>query len=105
MNRFIVSIIICLFVVIGSATAQTSTNRPASWAQPMTLAGVPNFYQVTPNLYRGAQPTADGMKKLQALGVRFIVSLRLLRSDEHAVYGTGLKRLSLGMTPFHASTD
>ena len=52
------------------ASAAVATNRPAKWARPMALPGVSNFYQVTTNLYRGAQPTTEGMVGLQALGVR-----------------------------------
>lgn len=45
------------------------TNRPASWAQPVKLDGVPNLYRVNSNLYRSAQPTAEGMRNLTNLGI------------------------------------
>lgn len=99
MNRLRITIFLVLTAAI-SATAQNLTNRPANWAQPMTLPGVTNFYQVTANLYRGAQPTAEGMKQLKTLGVRCVISLRELRSDRHELYGTGLKSVSFGMVPW-----
>ena len=35
---------------------------PGRWAQPVELHGVPNLHRVTKDLYRGAQPTAEGLK-------------------------------------------
>ncbi len=105
MSRFLKSFpaatAICLVLAVSIAPAQDLTNRPATWAQKIALAGVPNCYQVSTNLYRGAQPTADGMARLQALGVRFVVSLRMLRSDRHELRGSALKNLNLGMVPWH----
>ncbi len=31
---------------------------------------LPNFHQVSENLYRGAQPQRGGLKKLSELGIR-----------------------------------
>jgi len=98
--------VVCLFMATTSSLfAQNATNRPACWACSMTLTGVPNFYQVTTNLYRGAQPTADGMKQLQTLGVRSVFSLRVLRSDRHELRGTELKHYSLPTVPWHVGMD
>jgi protein tyrosine phosphatase (PTP) superfamily phosphohydrolase (DUF442 family) len=104
MNR-VFAIIIFLLVAVVIAPAQYSTNRPANWAQKMALPGVANFYQVTTNLYRGAQPTADGMAHLQELGVRYVINLRVLRSDQRQLRGTGLKGLNLGLVPWHANAN
>jgi protein tyrosine/serine phosphatase len=65
--------------------------RPARWARPIQRPGLPNLHQVSPSLYRGAQPTAEGMKELQKMGVRTVVNLRLLHSD----------RDELGDLPLH----
>jgi tyrosine-protein phosphatase SIW14 len=37
---------------------------------------LPNFHQVNPQLYRGAQPRAGGLKTLKTIGVKTIVNLR-----------------------------
>ena len=42
---------------------------------------LPNFHQVNPQLYRGAQPKAGGINKLAALGIKTIVNLR--GEDDH----------------------
>jgi protein tyrosine/serine phosphatase len=38
--------------------------------------GVPNFHQVDEHVYRGAQPTEEGLKSLATLGVKTIIDLR-----------------------------
>src|SRR5581483_4952560 len=38
--------------------------------------------RVTPTLYRGAQPSAEGMRRLQEMGIKTVVSLRALSDDE-----------------------
>jgi protein tyrosine/serine phosphatase len=80
----------------------TATNRPVQWAQPLTLPGVYNFYEVTTNLYRGAQPTAEGMKELKAMGIRTVINLRAWHSDKDEVAGTGLKSIRFETEPWHA---
>jgi len=51
------------------------------WAVPLTLEGVPNLHKVSEDLYRGAQPTAEGMQALATLGVKTIINLRTTQSD------------------------
>lgn len=62
-------------------TAEPVAARPNHWAAPLELAGVPNLHRVSDRLYRGAQPTAEGVKSLHALGVKTIVNLRDRHSD------------------------
>lgn len=94
-------IVMLVLVAVIPASAEISTNRPAGWARKLSLAGVPNCYLVTTNLYRGAQPTSEGMAQLKELGVRYVVSLRMLRNDRLELGGTGIKCLNLSMVPWH----
>ena len=87
------------------ATAQESTNRPANWAQKIEVAGIKNCFQVTTNLYRGAQPTTEGMSHLKATGIKTVINLRALHSDEDEVAGTGLKSVRFEMEPWHGEED
>ena len=80
-------------------------NRPANWARKLEGPGLKNCYQVTTNLFRGAQPTAQGMKQLQALGIRTVISLRALHSDKEVLAGSSLKRVRLKMEPWHSDED
>ena len=89
-----------LFAAIISVPAQESTNRPASWAQKVEVAGIQNCHRVTTNLYRGAQPSAEGMAQLKAVGVKTVVNLRAWHSDKDKVAGTGLKSVRFEMEPW-----
>jgi len=100
--RFLLAAAVLFAVEISFAT--DATNRPASWAVPQTLAGVPNFYQVATNLYRGAQPTSEGMEHLRALGIKYVVNLRMLRSDQPLLRHAGLKGVNLAMVPWHVNS-
>jgi len=80
---------------------ETPTNRPASWARPVTLEGVPNLHQVCSNLYRSAQPTAQGMRNLEKKGVATVVNLRSFHSDRDELQGTRLAFEHLTMKAWH----
>lgn len=64
--------------------------RPAAWAEPLDGYGVKNFHRITPGLYRSAQPTHDGMRTLERLGIKTVVNLRHFSSDRALVAGTAL---------------
>ena len=95
--------ILCL-VIIGIAVAsvhaieksnstktETTTIRPTKWAKPIMLAGVPNLHKVSDNLYRSAQPTAEGMANLEKLGIKTIINLRDNHSDSDEIGDLPLK--------------
>ena len=75
--------------------------RPANWAQPVTLAGAPNLHKVGDTLYRGAQPTAEGMKNLSSMGVATVVSLRAFNSDEDELKGLSMRNHRIRMKTWH----
>ena len=72
-------------VLAGAAQA-----RGRAWARPMQLEGVPNLHQVSEGLYRGAQPTREGMVNLKRLRIKTVVNLRAEHSDRDDLAGTGL---------------
>jgi protein tyrosine phosphatase (PTP) superfamily phosphohydrolase (DUF442 family) len=65
-------------------------NRPKTWAQPVKAAGVPNLFRVSEVLYRGDQPSPEGMQQLKKLGVKTILNLRSFHSDREKIGETGL---------------
>ena len=73
------------------ATRVDTTARPEKWAVPMTCGGVPNLHKVSDKLYRSAQPTAEGMTNLVALGIKTVVNLRDNHSDSDEIGGLPLK--------------
>jgi len=106
LNRSLVLVATGLATAIpGFARETNAAARPANWAQPLTAPGIRNFYQVTTNLYRGAQPTAEGMKQLKAMGIKTVINLRAFHSDRDEVVGTGLKSVRFETKPWHAEEE
>ena len=69
------------------------------------VAGAPNLAQVSPILWRSAQPTAAGLKSLKALGIRTVVNLRNGSSDRAALQGLGLRYCHIHFATWHAEDE
>lgn len=70
--------------------------------------GVPNFHQVDPHLYRGAQPTSQGFTSLAKLGIRTVVDLRggRERGDEQKIVeAAGMHYVHVPMAGLSAPSD
>ncbi len=97
---------LCLIGLIVPAAAQTpSKARPDKWAQPLARPGLPNLHKVNGILYRGAQPSPEGMKNLEAMGIKTVVNLRSLHSDRDELQGTKLAYEHVVFNPFHAEIE
>jgi protein tyrosine/serine phosphatase len=74
-----------------------STSPPpgVTWARRIEIAGVGNFAEVAPGLYRGDQPTAEGYASLKTLGVKTVINLRLGFAEKDAVTAAGLDYLEI----------
>lgn len=79
--------------------------RPAAWAQPLKINGVPNLHKVSATLYRSAQPTAAGMQRLERLGIKTIVNLRKYHSDKAELQGTRLVGIAIPMHAWHPENE
>jgi len=119
-RRYLVMVVPFLAVLAGACLMQTcgidvgapiankqrqAPAQPAAgrkWAEPLELPGLPNLHKVSDKLYRGAQPTAEGMKQLEKLGVKTVVNLRFLLSDRGKIKGTALAYEHINMVTFHA---
>lgn len=91
-----------LAVVLAVATF-FSVPRPA-WSQSAghiasKVDGIPNWAQVTDNLYRGGQPSTAGFKALQQMGVTIVVDFRdepgEISGEKHEVEALGMKYVSI----------
>jgi tyrosine-protein phosphatase SIW14 len=79
--------------------------RPDHWATPIQRKGLPNLYQVSPTLYRGAQPSALGMRQLKAMGIKTVVNLRSFNSDRDKLGKTGLAYEHIYMKAWHPERE
>ena len=87
----------------GAAPQSQPANRPEvhhTPARKLKLIGVPNFGEVTPYLYRGAQPSLQGFQGLANMGIDIVVDARLSHksSEKKVVTATGMQYISI---PWH----
>lgn len=81
---------LCVLLVACSTTPSTTRARPAQWAEPVPSREVSNWYRVSPDVHRCAQPGRKGMQELAEFGIRSVVNLREYHSDQTTVAGTPL---------------
>jgi protein tyrosine/serine phosphatase len=95
------------FVAFAASTAISAADRPATWAvaPPEPIPGLPNFHTVTPGLYRGAQPSAEGMRRLEAMGVKTVLSLRAFNDDESLLPQTKLVHPRIRFKTWHPEDE
>lgn len=84
----------------SQSTQDTSPPTQRSMGSRKHYVGLPNFGEVTPNLYRGGQPGADGLKTLKKMGVSIVVDMRGSQSkhEQAAVAELGMEYVSI---PWH----
>ena len=102
-----VSIGSCQLKEGGRSSFEHSTKSQSNeqrWAERIDLPGVPNMHKVSEDLYRGAQPTAEGIKQLEKLGIKTIVNLRFITSDRKLLKGTGLEYEHINTTTLSTDT-
>jgi len=105
MIKAISLLLIFVSSVLGCALNRVESSRPVQWATPVQLQGVANLYKVTDYLYRSEQPTEEGMKNLERLGIKTIINLRPLYSDSDEVKGTGLLVEELSVKVWHIEDE
>jgi len=88
-----------LFVSMNTTRIADHTTA-AHWAEPMQAPGLPNLFQVSPILYRGAQPKAEGLAQLQKLGIRTVINLRETNRAHAGLQELGLTCEHIPMTAF-----
>jgi tyrosine-protein phosphatase SIW14 len=98
-NRTLGAVVCALTLAVAVAQAQGE----ASYKE------LPNFHKVSDQLYRGAQPSDPGFKKLSELGIKTVVNLRgeddLNRAEKTAVEAAGLKYFTVAMPGLSAPSD
>jgi protein tyrosine phosphatase (PTP) superfamily phosphohydrolase (DUF442 family) len=101
------ALIILTFCLVSMAAfaAEPADDRPASWAQPIELEGVPNLHRVSAGLYRSAQPTALGMRNLRKLRIKTVVNLRAFHSDRDEIGDAALGYEHIYMKTWHPERE
>jgi protein tyrosine phosphatase (PTP) superfamily phosphohydrolase (DUF442 family) len=104
MKRILFITAFCLIAAI-SVRGEDTTERPSSWAQSITVDGVPNLHQVSTNLYRSAQPTAQGIYNLKQIGIKTIVNLRSFHSDRDEIGSIDIGYEHIYMKAWHPEQE
>ena len=87
--------------------------RPSTWAKPISVSGLPNLHQVSPTLFRSAQPLASGLTELnqatfltpQGKPIKTVVSLRANNGNERIVPATGVQYVQIPFNTWHVKDE
>jgi len=100
-----------LFILMALTLAATAGDAPSKqprdsksqprWAEQIKKLGLPNFYRVSDVLYRGAQPTEDGFRRLKEMNIKTVISLRSFNSDRNLLGDTDLDYEHLYVKAWH----
>ncbi len=85
--------------------APGAPERNPRWAARVERPGLTNFHQVSPALYRGAQPTREGLDELRRMGVKTVVSLRAFHGEREAVAAAGLGYERISFKVWHPEDE
>ena len=89
-----------LLLTAGPTSAEEKRNP--IWAKPIEIKGTKNAFQVSPALYRSAQPTTLGFLELKKIGICTVINLRSFHSDRKEIGDTGLAYEHIYMKAWHA---
>lgn len=92
-------------ILPASRAAAGGSERPAQWAIPITMAGVDNLHKINEGLYRSAQPTREGMKNLEKMGIKTVINLRVFHSDSDEISGSTLLNDALSVKVWHIEDE
>ncbi|MFA5794321.1 MAG: protein-tyrosine phosphatase family protein [Candidatus Brocadiia bacterium] len=92
--------VLAISVFLSACNCKSAAVAPAgpavTLAQPdNSIPGLENFAKITDNIYRGAQPTAEGFAALKKMGVKTVINLRDRHSDAELLKGLGLKCIDI----------
>jgi tyrosine-protein phosphatase SIW14 len=82
----------------GAVALLMCVSSRLSWAEADKQQGLPNFGHVSDSLFRGAQPTPEGIRALREMGVSVVVNFRNENDDaweRREVESAGMKYVSI----------
>jgi len=94
-----------IVLLLSLATAALAADRDTNWAVRIDQSGLPNLYRVTTNIYRCAQPSADGLKAAESLGIKTVISLRAFHSDKDEAESTTLQTVRIRFNTWHPEEE
>jgi tyrosine-protein phosphatase SIW14 len=104
LTAFSLTVICAISIAYGTAKSSTAAvTTEHTIARRLAVEGVPNLGEVSPTLYRGAQPTREGFRKLADMGIRIVVDLRErhLEVERRQVTKLGMRFVAIPWNCFH----
>jgi protein tyrosine phosphatase (PTP) superfamily phosphohydrolase (DUF442 family) len=106
-------VLVLLIGVVACSLGAQQPNDTASArvvpAEKSTVSGVPNFGKLSATLYRGGQPTAEGIRKLREMGIEIVVNFREERKETSAekqqVEALGMRYVSIPWSAWDDPND
>jgi protein tyrosine/serine phosphatase len=92
-------------LLVGGALVLSAAARDTNWATKIQHPGLPNLHRISDNLYRCAQPTAEGLRTAEKLGIKTVLSLRAFHSDNDEIKSTKLKTERIYFNTWHAEEE
>ncbi len=96
---------LALALLLLSSPFAAEKVRPAEWAVPVKVDGLPNLFRVTPTLYRSAQPSLQGFRNLGQLGIQTVINLRGGEDDGRAALALGFRLESVSLSAARVRHD
>lgn len=97
--RLSIGVLASAALVAAASATYRSMAASAYASEKRTIDGIANFGQISPHLYRGAQPSEVGLESLRRLGVDLVVSFTLgdesIADEAARVHALGMAHLSL----------
>lgn len=84
-------------LVISGGLCQTAA-RPDKWARRVPSSELKNWYQIDGDVYRSEQPNRKGFQEIRDHGIKTVVNLRSMHSDDSKAKGLGLVLVRVPMT-------
>jgi protein tyrosine phosphatase (PTP) superfamily phosphohydrolase (DUF442 family) len=117
--KFLLALAVCAgaalsspsFAQVSSSAAQPEAARSSfgAPAEKLNLAGIPRAGKVSDALYRGAQPSPEGLAELKKLGITTVVDLRGNRgpvaSERRQVESLGMHFIDIPIAGWSAPTN
>jgi len=82
----------------------TASQGARAFSQKRNIEGVPNFGEVTPKLFRGAQPTHEGFEGLAKMGIGIVVDARAGNRTDSEGRDVGKLGMQYVSIPWHCTS-
>ena len=97
--------LLIIAAALGASATMQAAERNPKWAVKVVQPGLPNLHRVAPDLYRSAQPTADGLRAAEKLGIKTVICLRAFHSDTDKAESTKLKIERIRFNTWHPEDE